>query len=94
MSMPEIFLDRRGRGRIVDLRIRLNRTPDAALRKEIENALRENDAVLPSLGEEVEVALAGTSVEDAERVVVPRVRATLEAHGLVCTFWLNGKPVL
>ena len=94
MSVPEIFLDRRGRGRIVDLRIRLNRKPDAALRKAIEDALRENDAVLPSLGEEVEVALAGTSLENAEKVIVPRVRATLEARGLVCTFWLNGKPIL
>lgn len=69
---------RRKGGRIVDLRVFLvEREPDEEAVRSIESALRSTDAVIAYEGQEIEVALTGTSPEEIERFVLPRVRGIL-----------------
>ena len=84
-------VERRNRGRIVDFRIRFDHEPEPALLTIIENTLRRSDAVLSHEGKEVAIALSGTSVEEAIRVIAPRMRTLIERQRVHCSFLINGR---
>ncbi len=63
---------RRG-GRPVSLRIVLQRPEDGALASELQRMLRHGDIVVADGSQELTVELVGTSAEDVEATVLPRI---------------------
>jgi hypothetical protein len=84
-------VDRRASGRIVDFRIELDQAPTPLILSLIERALRRNDVVISSEGDEVSVALSGTTVDNVEKIVAPRLRRLLECQRYECQFTVNGQ---
>ena len=91
--MKDSAVDRRIRGRIVDLRICLDGAPGNELVAAVERSLRRSDALLSREGKEIAVALGGTTAENAVRVIVPRIRHTLMRHNVQARFMVNGRLV-
>lgn len=86
-------MDRRGSGRIIDLRVWFEQAPDMKAQLTLTRALRRSDAVLSVEGREVAVALSGTNLLDVERIVIPRLGRTLTRAGHRCSFVLNGRKL-
>ncbi len=91
-AAPKRGAELRKGGRIVDVRLRLSRPPDAEVLRIIESKLRETDAVFSYEGFEIELALAGTSADDTAIYVLPRIRDALRQLNLQVSIAVDGEP--
>ena len=85
--------ERRQKGLMVDVRIVLSDQPDGKLMLELQRALRRSDSIFSFEGNEVQVALGGTTAENAVRYVVPKLQLAATRCRVKCSFLVNGRPV-